>query len=147
MKQFHFSIIVLSFFLIVGNSAFAKTVISETELRDKITNNKIGTIYLDPVDKGIGGLEVNQYGLVSDDVIVKGNYNKIPDDILKLAKDHSVTIAKAEGYGSSDDVFSYLAMRALPRFLYIIILFGILVFFILINKKLAKIIKLLTKNS
>jgi hypothetical protein len=132
--------IVLSSLIIGGTTVEARTVLNEPELKNKITNNKISTLYL--LDGAIGGLEINQYGLVLGEVVVFGQYKKIPDDIIKLALEHNVNIKTAEGYGSGNEVFSGLIWRTLPWFLNVFILSGILTVLILINRKLAKILEI-----
>jgi hypothetical protein len=123
--------------LVIGETAVeARAVISENEFKDKIANNKISTIYL--IDGAIGGLEINQYGLVSGELIVFGQYKKIPEDIMKLASEHNVSIKTPEGYGSENEVFSSLMMRAMPSFLELGIFLGILIVLIQINRKLSK---------
>jgi hypothetical protein len=137
--------IVLSSLIIAGTAVEARTVLSENEIKEKIANNKISTLTL--LDGAISGLEINQYGLVSGEVVVFGQYKIIPDDIMKLALEHHVNIKTAEGYGSGNEVFSGLMLNALPWFLNMFIFLGILIVLILINRKLAKMLAIWNRKS
>jgi hypothetical protein len=137
--------IVLSSLMMAGTAVEARTVLSENELKDKITNNKISTLYL--LDGAISGLEINQYGLVSGEVVVFGQYKKIPDDILKLASAHNVNTKNAEGYGSGNEVFSGLMWSTIPWFLNMFIFLGILIVLVLINRKLVKMLEIWNRKS
>lgn len=146
MKRIGIIIILLfSLNLIIGASlAAAMTVLTEAELKSKIMNNEISLLYI--INGEIGGLQMNKYGLVADDIVVHGHYQKIPEDIMKLGKEHDVKIEIAQGSGSRQDIFSALSIFIVWKIFYVIIYVGIFVLLILLNRKASKILNILTRN-
>ncbi len=145
MKKIFMGLIFVSISILALSSvAVSTTVVTESELKDKISSNKISTLFIK--DGAIGGLEINQYGLVSDDVVVRGQFKEIPEDIKKLAREHNVDVQVTQGYGTGDDVFWSLIWRIAWKIYYVIIYLGIFVLLFILNKKVSRILKILKRN-
>lgn len=139
---------VISFFvffliLLFTASIEAKTVLSEQELKEKIIDNKIYKIYLSK--EGIVASGFNQYGVPQEeDFIVLGSYDKIPDDLYKLARQHNVAI-----FPSQIPIRNNTYKALLPFVgwvLYITMLVGIFVVLIIMNKKVSRILEIMIKQ-
>jgi hypothetical protein len=118
----------------------AQPVLSEQQLQEKIKANRILDMYL--TDAGITGFETNQYGAPSSEFIVPGPYEKIPDGILALAKEHNVRIMPSQLSKKAD------GRVLLPMVMWlfnVIVLLSILVTVIIINKRVSNIEKLIKK--
>lgn len=121
----------------IATTAEAKLVLTEQELKQKITDHHISDIYL--VDGGIGGLEKNQYGLTSDEIIVIGSYEKIPDDIYKLAQQHNVNVLESQRWIHKETRPYAFILPLISWGLNITFFVVIITLMIIINKKLSKI--------
>lgn len=144
MRKINLTLISFLSLLVIAFNVEAKNVWNEEELKQKLSGKKVTIIYL--VDGGIGGLEVNQYGLPSDEFMVIGPYEKIPDDIVSLAQENNVSIKPSQRFNDINKPASPI-VQFLGKGFYIFIFTGLLVILLLINKKLSEIIKILNKGN
>jgi len=141
-----FAIILINTFviiLILSFNSHAKTIYTMEELKTKITNNEIMNIWL--ADGGIGGLEINQYKLVSGEFIVFGSFDKIPDELTIISAKHDVKILPSQRYNDLNPVSS-LYIQFFRMILYYSLFIGIFIMLILINRKLSKVLKIISNN-
>lgn len=125
-----------------GQNAEAKNVLSLQDIKEKIIKNEIYIIYV--TDGGIEGIEKNKFGVASENFIAIGTYEKIPDDIHKLAQKHNVQIAPSQKSSVTINR-PRTFIQILISVLYIGLLPVILLFLILIYRRLSKIIQILSK--
>jgi hypothetical protein len=137
------SLIVFFLILLFATNIEAKKVLSEQELKEKIIDKKILDMHLS--DEGIAATGLSQYGSPDEeDFIVPGSYDKIPDDIHKLARRHGVTILASQ---ASRRAYLYRSLVPIGGWILNIIIFGgILVVLIIINKKVSRILKIMNKT-
>jgi len=126
-------------FFVVADS-YAQAVFSEQQIQEKIVANKILHMYL--TDVGITGFEINQYGAPSEEFLVPGRYEKIPERILLLAKEHNVLILPSQ-LSKKTEGRAWLPM--VIWFFNVTVLLSILVTVIIINKRVSNIEKLIKK--
>lgn len=117
-----------------------QVVLSEQQLQEKIAAKKILHVYL--TDAGITGFEINQYGAPSDEFLVPGPYEKMPDKILALTKEHNVQVLPSQ---LSKKVDGRAWLPIVMWLFNVTVLLSILVTVIIINKRVANIEKLVKK--
>ncbi len=144
MKTIRLLIIFAVCILFLASNGNARLVLNEEELKQKIVDNSVSTIYL--ADGGLGGIEKNRFGLVTDDFIVVGPYEKIPDDMLDLARKHNVTITESQRFNDRQKPTS-LAMQLFGIGFYFLSYCVLLIVLIIINKKLSTIISILNRRT
>jgi hypothetical protein len=132
-------LIILSLIITGVNIASAQPVISEQQLEEKIKANKILTMYA--TDAGITGMELNQFGVPSEEFIVPGDFEDIPTKLKILANEHNVRLLPSQ-VSSKMTAFKF----ALPILIYIVIPLGIIILLMVINRKLTLLIKLIKKD-
>jgi hypothetical protein len=121
--------------------AVGETVITEHDLKEKLSVNKILDMYL--TDAGIKGFELNQFGAPSNEFIVPGSYDKMPEEISNIAKTHNVQILPSQLSPKMTPLKFWAAI--LYRLLFISVPVLILIWLIIVNKKLKAILELLKK--
>jgi hypothetical protein len=119
--------------------ANAQQVYSEQQLEEKIKANKILMMYA--TDAGITGTDLNQFGAPSEEFIVPGNYEDIPERLRTIANAHNVRILPSQVSGKMN-AFKF----ALPILIYVAIPLVMITLLIIINRKLTLLIKLLKKD-
>ncbi len=118
--------------------AVDETVITEHDLKDKLSANRILDMYL--TDAGIKGFELNQFGAPSNEFIVPGSYDKMPEEISAIAKTHNVQILPSQLSSKMTPLKFWGAI--LYRLLFILVPMLILIWPIIVNKKLKAILEL-----
>ena len=119
----------------------AKMVLTFQELKEMIIKEKIYIMYR--TDDGLSGVDKNQYDLPSEEFIVTGRFEEIPVDIVKLAKEHHVILGQSQQSGKRNDMpILQMIVTAIwiGTFILVVLFLGI------INRKLTKVVKLLSKN-
>ncbi len=141
MKGVAATIIILHLVLSCGVAhAVGETVITEQQLEEKIKASRIMDMYL--TDAGIKGFEINEYGAPSNQFLVPGPYEKMPEKLLALAKERNIQILPSQLTKKAD------GRVLLPMVMWLfnlVVLLSILVTVIIINKRVANIEKLIKK--
>ena len=121
--------------------AVGETVITEHDLKEKLSANKILDMYL--TDAGIKGFELNQFGAPSNEFVVPGSYDKMPEEIEHIAKSHNVQILPSQQSPKMTPLKFWGAI--LYRLFFILMPVLIFIWLIIVNKKLKAILELLKK--
>ncbi len=137
-------IIVLTLILFVSVNVSAKTESSLQEIKIKIRNGEVSSIWL--TDEGIGGIEIDKdYGMAKEEFIVAGGYDTLPDDLKRLASRNNVTIKPSKRYSDINAEPSQHFQR-IGIILLSLSVFVIFIFLIVMNHKLSRVLRILQKN-
>ncbi len=136
-----FAMIVLVIFNATIVLAVGEIVITEHDLKEKLLANKILHLYL--TDAGITGFELNQFGAPSNEFVVPGSYDKMPEEISNIAKSHNLQVLPSQ---QSPKMTPFKFWGAIfYQLFFILIPVVILIWLIIVNKKLNTIIEHLKK--
>lgn len=120
--------------------AVGRLIISGQQLEEKMKAGKVLDIYL--TDAGITGMDTNEYNVPSNEFLVPGAFEEIPERFMALAKEHNVKVLPSQLSKKVD------RRALLPMILWIfnvVVLLSILATVININKRVANIEKLIKK--
>jgi hypothetical protein len=128
--------------LVVCGIAYAvgEVVLTQQQLEEKLKANRILDMYI--TDAGITGMETNEYNAPSNEFLVPGVFEKMPEKLSTLAKDHDVRILPSQ---ASRTINKVLWLPILSLAFNMIVLFSILITLIRINKRIASIERLIKK--
>jgi hypothetical protein len=121
-------------------NAWGKVVLNEQQLEEKLKAGRILTMYI--TDSGIFGVETNEYNAPSDEFLVPGNYQEMPDKFSVLAREHNVQVMPSQ---LSKDTNRMLWLPMVSWLFNELILICILIAVIMLYRRIASIEKLIKK--